>query len=157
EDPYGAVTYLDANWNVRGSSSFAWIYLHQGGRLDTATGLYGFRHRDYSPTLGRWMQLDPISYRAGDSNLYRYERNIPTTVTDPSGTKLHRGDEPPVPLPPFPWPTIGEGFYVCERLVQVGGLARKCDCQHTDIYGTTSGEVYRGWFGPVPPTMGGLP
>jgi RHS repeat-associated protein len=61
-DPYGAVTILAANWTTRSGSSYGWIYLHQGGRFDNATGLYGFRNRDYSPTLGRWLQNDPIGY-----------------------------------------------------------------------------------------------
>jgi RHS repeat-associated protein len=59
-DPYGAATILAPNWTTRSSSNYGWIYLHQGGRLDTATGLYSFRFRDYSPSLGRWVELDPI-------------------------------------------------------------------------------------------------
>jgi RHS repeat-associated protein len=64
---------------------FAWIYLHQGGRFDNTSGLYYFRNRDYSPTLGRWMQQDPIGFAAGDSNLYRYVRNDSPNATDPRG------------------------------------------------------------------------
>ncbi|GIW97144.1 MAG: hypothetical protein KatS3mg111_0477 [Pirellulaceae bacterium] len=43
------------------------------------------RARWYSPTLGRWLSQDPISFAAGDVNLYRYVGNGPTTKTDPSG------------------------------------------------------------------------
>jgi RHS repeat-associated protein len=32
--------------------------LYQGGRFDAPTGLYSSLGRDYSPTLGRWMQED---------------------------------------------------------------------------------------------------
>ena len=57
-DPYGQVTVPDARLGVRRSgSAYAWIYLHQGGRFDATTGLYDFRNRDYSPALGRWMQV----------------------------------------------------------------------------------------------------
>jgi RHS repeat-associated protein len=85
-DPLGQATVLDAEWNVRsGGSAFAWLYLHQGGRYDVTSGLYHFRFRDYSPTLGRWTSLDPIRYAAGDVNLYRIVFNAPTTHTDPSG------------------------------------------------------------------------
>jgi RHS repeat-associated protein len=86
-DPYGQPTILDAtpNWNTRSASSFAWVYLHQGGRYDTGTGLYSFRNRDYSPTLGRWMQLDPLGFTAGDSNLYGYILGSPMNASDPSG------------------------------------------------------------------------
>jgi RHS repeat-associated protein len=85
-DPFGAATVLDANWVERSSGSqFAWLYLHQGGRFDTASGLYHFRNRDYSPTLGRWTSLDPLRYDAGDVNLYRALGNKPLNRTDPFG------------------------------------------------------------------------
>jgi RHS repeat-associated protein len=84
-DPFGQATILDASWNVLAASAFAWVYLHQGGRFDTTSGLYHFRHRDYSPTLGRWTSLDPLRYHAGDVNLYRVVFNAPTNFTDPSG------------------------------------------------------------------------
>jgi uncharacterized protein RhaS with RHS repeats len=39
----------------------------------------------FSPTLGRWLEEDPIGFEAGDSNLYRYVENNPTNRVDPSG------------------------------------------------------------------------
>ncbi|MCS7168050.1 MAG: RHS repeat-associated core domain-containing protein [Gemmatales bacterium] len=87
-DPFGSVTVLDASWNVLAGSAFAWVYLHQGGRYDFTSGLYHFRFRDYSPTLGRWTSLDPIGYAAGDVNLYRTVFNAPTVFTDPSGQAI---------------------------------------------------------------------
>jgi RHS repeat-associated protein len=84
-DPFGQVTVLDAGWNVLATSAFGWVHLHQGGRFDATSGLYHFRHRDYSPTLGRWTSLDLIRYLAGDVSLYRAVGNMPTGRTDPSG------------------------------------------------------------------------
>jgi RHS repeat-associated protein len=92
-DPFGAVTVLAPNWTTRGSSSFAWIYLHQGGRFDTATGLYNFRNRDYSPALGRWMQVDPIGFGGGDTNLYAAYGNTSTGLNDPSGDESLPSDK----------------------------------------------------------------
>src|SRR5438128_1362882 len=66
-------------------SAYGLVYLFQGGRYDTATGLYNFRHRDLSPVLGRWLQPDPLGFAGGDSNLYRYVSNGPGNTTDPSG------------------------------------------------------------------------
>ncbi len=87
-DPFGQVTVLDTGWNVLATSAFGWLYLHQGGRFDATSGLYHFRFRDYSPTLGRWTTLDPLRYDAGDVNLYRTVFNAPTIYTDPSGQAI---------------------------------------------------------------------
>ena len=62
-DPYGQPSFYDQSWGSRVNSLFSWIYLHQGGRYDGNSGLYYFRNRDYSPTLGRWVAEDPITYR----------------------------------------------------------------------------------------------
>jgi RHS repeat-associated protein len=84
-DPFGTPTILDANWNPRGSSSFAWGYLFQGLRYDPTSGLYDSRHRDYSPTLGRFLQQDPLGFQGGDTNPYRYAGNDPVNAVDPTG------------------------------------------------------------------------
>jgi RHS repeat-associated protein len=84
-DPFGVVTVLTPAWGVRGTSLYGWNYLHQGGRFDSTSGLYEFRHRWYSPTLMRWLTRDPIGFRAGDVNLYRFEDNNSVNRTDPSG------------------------------------------------------------------------
>jgi hypothetical protein len=39
----------------------------------------------YDPTIGRWMQEDPIEFEGEDPNLYRYVGNSPTDFVDPLG------------------------------------------------------------------------
>jgi RHS repeat-associated protein len=47
-------------------------------------GMYYYKARMYSPTLGRFLQADPIGYTDG-TNLYTYVGNDPISGTDPTG------------------------------------------------------------------------
>ena len=50
--------------------------------------IYDFRHRQYQPELGRFLQPDPKQFEAGDYNLYRYCHNDPVNFADPDGQVL---------------------------------------------------------------------
>jgi len=84
-DPFGLITFLNANWGTLASSGYNFVYLFQGEQLDPVTGLYHADARDYSASLSRWVNPDPKGYAARDNNLYRFVGNNPTNNLDPTG------------------------------------------------------------------------
>ncbi|MBQ3808461.1 MAG: RHS repeat protein, partial [Kiritimatiellae bacterium] len=52
------------------------------------TGLLFMRNRYYSPTLGRFIQMDPIGLNGGDCNCYRYCENNPANAVDLSAFQM---------------------------------------------------------------------
>ncbi len=61
-------------------------YLFAGLRFFPQAGLYHARARQYSPSLGRFIQRDPKGFVDGP-NLYVYCGNNPVTFSDPLGTQ----------------------------------------------------------------------
>jgi RHS repeat-associated protein len=57
---------------------------YTGQRYDTELGLYHYKARYFHPGLGRFLQPDPIGYKAG-MNLYTYCSNDGLNHTDPDG------------------------------------------------------------------------
>lgn len=56
-----------------------------GGHYDHQTGLVRFGARDYDSEVGRWTAKDPILFNGKDMNLYRYVKNDPINLIDPTG------------------------------------------------------------------------
>lgn len=58
---------------------------YTGQRYDSEIGAYYYKARYYSPSMGRFLQADPIGFDAGDMNLYAYVGNDAMNATDPFG------------------------------------------------------------------------
>lgn len=64
---------------------------YAGYLRDGETGFYATWQRHYDPSSGRWLQQDPIGFKAEDVNLYRYVQNSATLAHDPTGLwEIHR-------------------------------------------------------------------
>ncbi|MFF3566102.1 polymorphic toxin-type HINT domain-containing protein [Streptomyces sp. NPDC002574] len=73
-----------------------------GGDIDTTTGYTHIGARDYDPTIGRFISIDPILNTGEQQSLngYAYANNSPVTQSDPTGldpcgglTCGHAGDK----------------------------------------------------------------
>lgn len=60
-------------------------YAYTAREWDYEIGLNYHRARYYDPYTGRFLSPDPIHFKGGDANLFRYVRNNPLRYVDPSG------------------------------------------------------------------------
>jgi RHS repeat-associated protein len=60
-------------------------YRYTGREFDAETGLHYYRARYFDSNSGRFISQDPIGFKGGDSNLYRYVVNDSVNFNDPSG------------------------------------------------------------------------
>ena len=92
-DAWGASLVLDGTGNVISSSSHIGQlnpFRYRGYFYDVETGFYYLKSRYYNPVVGRFINMDSISFAnpkmINGLNLYSYCNNNPVMYVDPSGT-----------------------------------------------------------------------
>lgn len=138
-DAFGTPTVTDGDGvsNPRGYSTAGNRFLFTGREWLPQLGIYDYRNRYYQPGLGRFLQPDPIGFKAGDMNLFRYCGGDPVNKTDPDGllSKGASGNDPredkiqPDPLPPnqadWMWEFAKLGDSATASHANVGGVMQK--------------------------------
>jgi RHS repeat-associated protein len=102
-------------------------FLYTAREFDAETGLYFYRARYYDPTMGRFLNEDPLKFRAG-VNFYAYVKNQPVDFLDPYGLQCTQVT-PWVRIPGMgapgavkPYATVQDGlFWTQESFDFIGG------------------------------------
>jgi RHS repeat-associated protein len=84
-DVFGAPTIRNSNRDSLANSALGNRFMFTDREYIKELGLYDYRNRMYSDTLGRFLQTDPLRFNAGDVNLYRYVGNKVVNLVDPIG------------------------------------------------------------------------
>ena len=94
-DAFGVPTVTNADGsNPRDASLYSNRFMFTGREYLQPIASYDYRNRIYRPGLGRFLQVDPKGFEAGDMNLFRYCADDPVDLTDPMGLQVAENRDP---------------------------------------------------------------
>ena len=86
-DAYGVPSFTDALGQSLKKSTIGNTTLFQGREYDYDLALYNYRARYFDPSMGRFLQTDPLGYQ-DSMNLYQGMNMNPGNFVDPWGTEI---------------------------------------------------------------------
>ncbi|MEY2506450.1 MAG: hypothetical protein QOH01_779 [Verrucomicrobiota bacterium] len=86
---FGQPSFYDGSGTALTASNYDSRHLFQGELWTPQTGLNDHRNRQALPSMGVFLQPDPIGFKGDPANLYRYCRNNSVNARDPMGTTVN--------------------------------------------------------------------
>jgi RHS repeat-associated protein len=84
-DAWGNATVSDSTCAAGAVCASFQPFGFAGGLVDRETALVRFGERDYSASVGRWTQKDPVRFDGRQANFYVYVGDDPINRVDPTG------------------------------------------------------------------------
>jgi RHS repeat-associated protein len=130
---FGQPTFYNAVGGQIPSSAYGVHHLFQGQLWTQETGLNDHRNRTALPTMGVFMQPDPIGFRGDPSNLYRYCGNNAVNWNDPTGEY-------------FQYSQSGNNIHLYMPITYIGGTANTIGRLNAGITNAWTGTFGQGQY-----------